>query len=122
MQNFSAATANVVPIARFVGRATVRDAAHRRASDEVIAAARAYIVKGRSIVPVAGKIPVAKNWRRHFSEAEIMASLNGNGCTGIGFLGGDLNHNIVPLDFDTEAGEAWWREQCDVVGIDASDF
>jgi hypothetical protein len=39
-------------------------------------------------------------------------------ATGIGFVGGASNGNIVPLDFDSEAGEAWWRSECQVAGID----
>jgi hypothetical protein len=113
----------------FVARTRVRDAAYTpdRTSPEVIAAAKDYIAKGYSIVAVRadkkpwGNLDDGKDWRRHFTLEEILDRLNRN-CRAIGFLGGELNNNIVPLDFDTEEGERWWRQQCEAAGIDPDDF
>ncbi len=97
-------------------------------SPEVLAAARTYTAQGWAIVAVrANKKPWGdtkdgKNWRRRFTPQEIEQRLKGPHCVAIGFLGGELNHNIVPLDFDTEAGETWWREKCEAAGIDPDDF
>ncbi len=98
------------------------------AAPEVRVAARAHLAHGRAIVAVrADKKPWGdagdgKNWRRLFTLEEIEARLTDPRCVAIGFLGGELNNGIVPLDFDTEAGEQWWREQCSWSGIDAEDF
>lgn len=97
------------------------------ATREVIEAAREYaqrfsIVAVRPDKKPFGDLVSGKNWRRHFSLEEIEARLAGPECVAIGFLGGDLNHNIVPLDFDTQNGEVWWSEQCAAVGLDPDDF
>src|ERR1700687_176165 len=93
------------------------------ASAEVLAAALQYMDRGLHIVAAQpDKSPWGKNWRRQFSKQEILKLLQGHHCTAIGFLGGDLNNYIVPLDFDTEAGEAWWQSQCEAAGIPADDF
>jgi hypothetical protein len=98
------------------------------ASPEVRAAARAYIAQGRAVVAVRankkpyGDIKDGENWRRRFTLEEIEERLKSNRCVAIGFLGGELNNGIVPLDFDTEAGETWWCEKCEAAGIDPDDF
>lgn len=97
-------------------------------SPEVIAAASRYIDDGYAIVAVKpnkapwGNKSDGKKWRRLFSKPEIHDRLQGPHCNGIGFLGGVLNNNIVPLDFDTKAGEAWWQSKCAAAGIDPDDF
>ncbi len=98
------------------------------ASPEVVAAAQKYSERGYSIVAVRpdkkpwGDIGTGENWRRHFTTQEILDRLRGPHCVAIGFLGGALNDDIVPLDFDTDTGEAWWRAQCEAAGIDPDDF
>jgi hypothetical protein len=114
---------------RYAGRITTHDAAFKPGgtSLEVIAAAKDYIAKGIAIVAVRpnkkpfGNLDDGKNWRRRFTLEEILDRLDRN-CRAIGFLGGALNNHIVPLDFDTEAGETWWCEQCKAAGIDPHDF
>jgi hypothetical protein len=39
----------------------------------------------------------------------VLALLEGPNCPAIGFLGGELNHHVVALDFDGFKGEAWFR-------------
>ena len=93
------------------------------ATPEVIAAAVEYMQAGWALVAVHGKKPIDDGWReRRFSDAEILASLKRNGCTGIGFPGGELNQNVVALDFDSAAGEAWWQSGSEAAGIDPDDF
>lgn len=97
------------------------------ASREVMEAARAYAEYFNIVAVQSDKKPwgddvTGKNWRRHFTLDELETRLRGPRCVAIGFLGGELNHNIVPLDFDTEAGEQWWLEQCEAAGLDPDDF
>jgi hypothetical protein len=98
------------------------------AAPDVIAAAKDWIGRGFTIVAVRpdkkpwGNEDDGKNWRRRFSEGEIIARLKSHRCVAIGFLGGALNHNIVPIDFDTSDGEQWWRSSCEAAGIDPDDF
>jgi hypothetical protein len=93
------------------------------ASPEVIAAACAYMASGYAIVPaLADKKPLGNNWRSRGSPEQVAMGLRDPNVVAIGFLGGDLNHGIVPLDFDTEKGERWWRRGCEAAGIDPDDF
>lgn len=93
------------------------------ASQDVVAAAKKYSECGYAIVPVQpDKKPFGDNWRRRFELDEVLDRLRGPHCVAIGFLGGDLNNNIVPLDFDTAQGEGWWRDKCLAAGIDPDDF
>jgi hypothetical protein len=100
----------------------------KQASPVVFEAAEKYIAAGYHIVAVRpnkqpwGDIDKGKNWRRPFSAAEISDRLKLCGCTAIGFLGGKLNHGIVPLDFDSLKGATWWRKRCEAAGIDPDDF
>jgi hypothetical protein len=88
------------------------------ASAAVFTAARHHHGLGRNITPVQGKRPTFTNWTtRRVSLEEIETELAGR-ATGFGFVGGESNSNIVPLDFDSEVGEAWWRSQCEAAGID----
>ena len=92
-------------------------------SREVIVAAERYTAQGYALVAVKpDKHPLGVNWRRRFPLNEIIKRLRGPYCVAIGFLGGALNNHIVPLDFDTEAGEAWWRDRCNTAGIEPDDF
>lgn len=94
---------------------------------DVLEAARRYaqqyaIVAVRPDKKPWGNDPDGKGWRKHWKIEEIEARLRGPRCVAIGFLGGQLNHGIVPLDFDTEAGEKWWQKQCEAAGVDPDDF
>lgn len=97
------------------------------ASREVLEAAKRYaqhyaIVAVRADKRPWGNLADGKDWRRLWTIAEIEERLKGPRCVAVGFLGGKLNHGIVPLDFDTEAGEAWWRAECKNENIDPDDF
>jgi hypothetical protein len=92
------------------------------ASPAVFTAARHHHGLGRNITPVEGKRPTFTNWTtRRASLEEIETELAGR-ATGLGFVGGVSNSNIVPLDFDSEVGEAWWRSQCEAAGGDPDDW
>jgi hypothetical protein len=92
------------------------------ASAAVFTAARHHHGLCRNITPVEGKRPTLRNWTtRRANLEEIEAELAGR-ATGFGFVGGVSNSNIVPLDFDSELGEAWWRSQCKAAGIDPDDW
>lgn len=93
------------------------------APPEVIAAAREYFNQGYQVVAVrADKRPWGKDWRRAHSLDEVIKLLAGSDCPAIGFLGGELNHWIVPVDFDTVEGDEWFRSNCRLAGIDPDDF
>jgi hypothetical protein len=102
-----------------------------QASPEVIAAAESYIDKGNAITAVwldgKAKRPWGdwnkggKGWRARLTKDQILYSLN-NGCQGIGWPGGEINHYVTALDFDTGIGDDWWCEQCRANGIDPEDF
>jgi hypothetical protein len=92
------------------------------ASPEVFAAARHHYGLGRNITPVEGKHPVLTDWRKRKASLEEIGTELAGRATGIGFVGGASNNNIVPLDFDSEAGEEWWRSQCEAAGIDPDDW
>lgn len=93
------------------------------ASPEVVSAAKMYCDHGFAIVPVmADKKPFGKRWQLGVDRDEVLRRLHGPDCVAIGFLGGSLNHNIVPLDFDSDDGEAWWQSHCEAAGIAPDDF
>jgi hypothetical protein len=116
-----------VPNVPMATRELAAPRSRRVASPDVIEAGAEYYRMGYAIVAVRankhpwGNLKDGKNWRRRFSLEEIEERLKKN-CPAIGFLGGDLNNNIVPLDFDTEAGQAWWSLRCKAAGIDPDDF
>jgi hypothetical protein len=102
-----------------------------KASPEVFAAAKSYIDKDNAIIAVwlDGKAKRPWDWlrggigwrERRFTKDEILYSLN-NGCQGIGWPGGEINHFVTAIDFDTKAGDEWWYEQCKAAGIDPDDY
>ena len=94
------------------------------AAPSVVAAAQAYLERGFNLIAVrANKRPLRAGWRDEATPPVLlMADLRDPDCAAIGFPGGALNHRIVPLDFDTEAGEQWWRDGCVEAGIDPDDF
>jgi archaellum biogenesis ATPase FlaH len=93
------------------------------ATPEVIAAAEYFLAQGYHIVAVrADKRPWGRDWRRIHSRDEIIKLLEGPNCPAIGFLGGEINGSIVALDFDNFKGEAWFRLNCQILGIDPDGF
>jgi hypothetical protein len=115
------AAPDTVVYPKFRGQTQVRDSTPR-ASAEVVAAAQVYMDKGYALVPAgADKRPLGLNWRRAWKSEEMHQALGGP-CCAIGFLGGEFNNGIVPIDFDSEAGKAWWREQSKAAGINPDKY
>jgi hypothetical protein len=88
----------------------------------ILAAAEVHINAARAFTAVWGKKPQLPNWRDSGISLEALRIALANGATGIGFLGGPINGGIGAIDFDSPAGEAWWREKCEANGIDPDDF
>jgi biotin operon repressor len=88
----------------------------------ILAAAEDHIAAGRAITPVWGKAPRLPGWRESGASLHAIRAALAAGASGFGFLGGPLNHGIGAIDFDSPAGEAWWRAQCEANGIDPDDF
>jgi hypothetical protein len=101
------------------------------AAPDVIQAMRDMFARGFTVVPIrkgtkAPAVAKGENWNRPWAEPEVLAALEHkvdqtHRAAGIGFLG-EHNRGIVPLDFDTDEAENWWREQCEADGLDPDDF
>jgi hypothetical protein len=75
------------------------------------------------VLPVIGKVPIYKDWLvKPRSAEQVLRDLRMFSVTGIGFPGGEINHSVVPLDFDKPTGWEWWMSSCAAAGIDPSHF
>jgi hypothetical protein len=93
------------------------------APPEVITEARRLFGLGYQVIAVrADKRPWGKDWRRIHTLDEVIRLLEGPECVAIGFLGGEFNYWIVPVDFDKKTGDDWFRTHCLDHGIDPDDF
>jgi hypothetical protein len=93
------------------------------ASAAVVQAAHDMLARGYAVVPVRlNKRPLGDGWRRIWRDDELDSAFKLPDIVGVGFLGGSLSHDIVPIDFDTDAAEAWWQEQHAVAGLDPDDY
>jgi len=94
------------------------------AAAAILAEAERLMALGYSLVPTqADKHPLLEGWRlQRFTPEQTRAALQHPGAVGIAFQGGALNHGIVPVDFDAEAGLSWWQQECAAAGIDPDDF
>jgi hypothetical protein len=119
------------PDARLNGSGTVyasgifkKDHSHDNASPDVVEAAERYIAAGYNIIPVRlDKTPIGTGWtKRAYSRDEVIEALTGgHGGVAIGIVGGKLNHNLVPIDFDKLEAEIWFRQECAARGYDPND-
>lgn len=93
------------------------------ASAAVVQAAHDMLARGYAVVPVRlNKRPLGEGWRRIWPAAELDAAFTRPDIVGVGFLGGPLSHDVVPIDFDTDEAEVWWREQHAAAGLDPDDY
>jgi hypothetical protein len=119
------------PDARLNGSGTLcaggifsEDHSHDNASPDVLEAAERYIAAGYNIIPVRlDKIPIGTGWtKRAYSRDEVIEALTGgHGGVAIGIVGGRLNRNLCPLDFDRVEAETWFRQECAARGYDPND-
>ena len=98
-------------------------------STEVLCAARNYLSRGLSVIPIRAdgtKAPSIKGWSvykdRRATDEELVEWWGNDHVAGIGVCGGPASGNLAVLDFEEGDGFAKWREAIDAETTDFLDI